>query len=136
MLKNVALGKEIVITVTNEIGILADISKILAEHGINVIAVAGYAVEAGNAKIMLVTEDNLRTKDALIKAGYTSTKENEVIIVELENKIGALKYISLKLAEAGVDIKQIYGTTCSCMCAARMIISTNNNEKALIAFKK
>jgi len=136
MLKNAQLGKEIVITVANKIGILADVSKILAEHGINIEAVAGYAEKDGNAKIMLVTADNLRASDALIKAGYKSAKENEIVILGLENKAGALKMISGILAAEGVDIKYIYGTACSGECPARMVLSTTDNEKALVAFKK
>lgn len=135
MLKQAQLGKEIVVTVVNKSGVLADMSKLLAEHGINIEAVAGYAIDK-EARIMLVTDDNLRTGDALKKAGYNSLKENEVVIVELENKPGALKYVTAKLASQGIDIKQIYGTTCSAGCPAKIILSTSDNEKALVAFKK
>jgi len=136
MLKNVQLAKEIVVTVVNKIGVLADISKLIAEHGINIGAVAGYADKDNNAKIMLVTEDNLRVTDALQKSGYKSLKESEVIVVELENKTGALKYLTAKLAAEGIDIKSIYGTTCVGTCPARMVLSTSDNEKAIVALKK
>ncbi|MDD5596198.1 MAG: ACT domain-containing protein, partial [Candidatus Omnitrophica bacterium] len=65
MIKSANLAKEIVVTVVNKIGILADISKLVADHGINIEAVAGYADKDNNAKIMLVTDDNLRVTDAL-----------------------------------------------------------------------
>lgn len=135
MLKSVELGKEIVVTVVNKIGVLADMSKLLAEHGINIEAVAGYAIE-NEAKIMLVTEDNLRTTDALRKAGYKSLRENEVVVISLENKPGALKFITAKLAAEGIDIKQIYGTACPSGCPAKIVLSTSDNEKTLVAFKK
>ncbi len=136
MLKNVQLAKEIVVTVVNKIGVLADISKLIAEHGINIEAVAGYADKDNNAKIMLVTEDNLRVTDGLQKSGYKSLKESEVIVVELENKTGALKYLTAKLAAEGIDIKSIYGATCVGTCPARMVLSTSDNEKAIVALKK
>lgn len=135
MLKGAQLGKEIVVTLVNKIGILADMSKLLADHGINIEAVAGYAV-GNEAKIMLVTDDNLRASDALKKAGYKSLKENETVILELENKPGALKYITSKLASEGIDIKQVYGTACPSGCPAKIVISTSDNEKAIVAFKK
>ncbi len=135
MVINAQLGKEIVVTVVNKIGILADMSRILADHGINIEAVAGYAKE-GEAKIMLVADDNLRTTDALKKAGYKGTKENPVVIVELENKPGALKNITAKLAAENIDIKSIYGTTCAGGCPAKIILSTTNDEKTLLIFKK
>jgi len=135
MLKNAHLGKEIVVTVVNKIGVLADMAKIMAEHGLNIEAVAGYATDS-EAKIMLVTNDNLRASDALRKAGYKSLKEHEVVIVELENKAGALKQVTGTLASQGIDIKHIYGTTCPGGCPARIVISASDNEKALVAFKK
>ena len=135
MVKQAQLGKEIVVTVSNKIGVLADMSKLVAEHGINIDAVAGYA--AGNeAKIMLVTNDNLRVTDALKKAGYNSIKEEEVVILDLENKAGALKNVLSVLAAQSIDIKHIYGTTCGGGCPAKLILSTSDNEKALVAFKK
>lgn len=136
MIKSANLAKEIVVTVVNKIGILADISKLVADHGINIEAVAGYADKDNNAKIMLVTDDNLRVTDALKKSGYKSLIETEVILVELENKTGALKYLTAKLSASGIDIKAIYGTTCAGSCPAKMIISTGDNEKALVALKK
>jgi len=135
MIKSAQLGKEIVVTVGNKIGVLADMSKLVADHGINIDAVAGYA--AGNeAKIMLVTGDNLRTVDALIKAGYKTVKEEEVVVVELENKTGALKNITAALASQSIDIKHVYGTVCAGGCPAKIVLSTTDNEKALVTFKK
>lgn len=131
-----SLGKEVVVNVANKIGILADMSKILADHGINIEGVAGYATEANTAKIMLVTEDDTRAVEALKKSGYTNAKENEVVVLALENKPGNLKIITAKLAAAGVDIKYIYGTACSGHCPAKIIMATTDNEKAVVAFDK
>lgn len=135
MISQAQLAKEIVVTVVNKIGVLADMSKLLAESGVNIEAVAGYAVNK-EAKIMLVTNDSLRAIGALKKSGYTSIKENEVVVIELEDKPGALKNITARLAAEGIDINQIYGTTCSGGCPAKLVISTTDNEKALVAFKK
>lgn len=135
MLKSAELGKELVVVVLNKIGVLVDMSKILADHGINIEAVAGYTKD-NEAKIMLVTDDNLRAKDALIQSGYKNAQENPVVIIKLENKPGALKNITARLASNNIDIKYIYGTTCSSECPARLILSTDDNEKALVVFKK
>jgi hypothetical protein len=135
MIKSAQLGKQIVVTVANKIGILAEMSKLVADHGINIEAVAGYAAN-DEAKVMLVTADNLRVADALKKAGYNAIKEEEVVIIELENKAGALKNITSVMASQGIDIKQVYGTTCAKDCPAKIILSTSNNDKAVVAFKK
>ncbi|MBN2453423.1 MAG: ACT domain-containing protein [Candidatus Omnitrophica bacterium] len=134
MIKNANLSKELVITVPNKAGILADISRILADHGINIEGVAGYEAN-GEAKIMLSVNDTLRAKDALDKAGYKNMKEHEIILVDLVNKPGALKSITAKMAAEKIDIKYTYGTTCVSGCPARIVLSTSNNEKALVLFK-
>jgi hypothetical protein len=135
MIKQAQLGKEIVVTAVNKVGVLSDMSKLLSEHGINIDAVAGYAVD-NEAKIILVTDDNVRSIDALQRVGYKSIKENEVVIVDLENKAGALKFITGKLAAEGIDIKQVYGTVCASGCPAKIILSTSDNKKSLAAFNK
>jgi hypothetical protein len=58
------------------------------------------------------------------------------VIVELEDKTGALKDIAEKLAKDDIDIKQIYGTTCPGGCPAKIVLSATDNTKALAAFKK
>lgn len=135
MIRSVRLGKEIVVTVINKIGVLADMSKLIADHGINIEAVVGYAM-GKEAVIMLVTDDNLRAMDALKKSGYNSSKEEEVVIVDLENKAGALKNITTKLASENIDIKYAYGTACSAGCPAKIVFSSNDNEKAYVTLKK
>ena len=130
----VNLGKEIVVTTDNKVGILANISKILADHGINIEGVAGYAVEK-TAKLMFVVNDTLRAKEAIAKAGYKETRENEVIIVDLQNKPGALKAVTAKLAADSIDIRYMYGTTCPTGCPARLIFATTQNEKAVVSLK-
>jgi len=138
MIKDARLGKELLVTVVNKIGILAEMSRVLADDGLNIEAVAGYAKEGNQAEIILIADDNVRARDALVKKGYKSIQERQVVIVNLENKPGTLKDITAKLAAEGIDIKYIYGTTCSCSagCPAKIILSTSNNEKAFASLKK
>lgn len=136
MVKNAALGKEIVIAVENKIGTLANISKVLADHDINLEGVAGYAMSPKEARVMIVVDDTLRAIEALGKAGYAKAKENEVVVLDLVNKAGALKTVSARLAAEGIDIRYLYGTICAGSCPARLIIATDHNERAVVALKK
>ena len=134
MVEDVKLAKEIVVAQKNEVGILANISKILADAGINIQSVAGYAVDNG-ASIMLVTENNLCAMDVLKKSGYKTVKESEVVVAELVNKPGALNGFTAKLAAAGIDIKYTYGSVCP-GCPGIIVLSTSNNDKVVALFKK
>ena len=99
-------------------------------------AVAGYAGKDDTAKIMLVTDNNSGIIGALKSAKYGSIEEREILVVELENKAGALKAITEKLAVDEVDIKQIYGTTGEGSGPAKIILSTSNNKSALESLNK
>jgi len=135
MIKAVNMKKEIVVSVANKVGVLADMCRIVADHGINVEAFVGYGM-GKEAKIHLVTADNLRASDALKKEGYKSLEEKNVVVIDLENKIGALKLVTDKVSQEYVDIKYAYGTTCASGCPATIVLSTSDNEKAFVALKK
>ena len=134
MIKSANLAKELVVTAPNKIGVLADISKILADHGINIEGVAGY-VANNEAKIMAVVDDTLRAKEAIEKGGFKSVKESEVVVIELENKPGALKALAAKLKAENIDIRYAYGTASPKEFPSRLILATTDNEKALVSFK-
>jgi hypothetical protein len=128
------MAKEIVVDVVDKIGILADISEIVADHGVNVEALAGWG-DGKKAQVMFITGDNLRAVDALKKKNYANAHEREVILLEMDNRPGVMKVITKRLADLHINIKHIYGTTCSCGGPAKMVLSTTDNEKAVIAFK-
>lgn len=135
MIKSVHLGKELTVTVINKIGVLLDIARVLAELGVNIEAVTGYTKDS-EADIMVVTDDNLRAMDALKKSGYKGVKEKPVIIIELENKPGVLRNITARLASETIDIKYIYGTSCRDNYLAKVVLSTDNDERAIVLFNK
>lgn len=135
MIKQAHLAKEIAVTVLNKIGVLADMSKIVADHGINIEAAAGYVVD-NEATVMLMTDDNLRAKEALQKKGYKNIQEKEAVVVDLENRPGVLKEITALLAGKEIDIKYLYGTACASGCPSRIVLATSDNEKALVTFRK
>ncbi|MCG8430550.1 MAG: hypothetical protein MJA29_05220 [Candidatus Omnitrophica bacterium] len=135
MIRSAHLGREIHLTVVNKIGVLADLSKTLADHGLDLEAVAGYSAGT-EARISVVTSDSLRTAEALRKAKYSNVHEQEVLILEMENKPGVLKAVTSDLARESIDINRLYATACSADCPAKLVLSTSNNEKALVVFRR
>ena len=74
MIRSVVLGEEIVITTINKVGLLADISVMLANEGINVEAAVGYEI-GRMAKLMVVTNANLKIVDQLKKKNTNPLKK-------------------------------------------------------------
>ena len=137
MIKNVTLGEEITITTPNKVGILADVAMLLSNKGVNINAILGY--ESGMmGKVFLVTDANLMIINELKKKKYKFVKETEVILVDLENKPGALKVVATEMKENKIDIKYVYLTPCTCANkgSSRMVLQTSDNEKAMALLSK
>jgi len=90
----------------------------------------------GKARVMLVVEDTRRATDLLKQKGFTALEEREEIVVELENKPGALKSVTSILAAKGINIRQIYGTMSSEKAPVRVVMATSDNQTALVTLKK
>ena len=137
MIKNITLGEEITITTKNKVGILADVSKMLSLKGINIEAALGYEVGI-KAKLLLVTNANLVIVNELKKMKYKSVKETEVLLVDLDNKPGALKVVSTEMKENKIDIRYVYLTPCTCAPggSSRMVLQTSDNERAMAVLSK
>ena len=137
MIKNITLGEEITITTKNKVGILADVSKMLANKGINIEAVLGYEV-GPTAKLLLVTNANLVIVTELKRMKYKLVRETEVLLVDIDNKPGALKVVCTEMKENKIDIKYLYLTPCTCSTrgSSRMVLQTSDNERAMAILSK
>ena len=137
MIKNVMLGEEITITTRNKVGILADVAMMLANKGINIEAVLGYEVRL-SGKLFLVTSANIVIINELKKKKYKLVKETEVLLVDIENKPGALKVVATEMKENKIDIKYVYLTPCTCAAKgySRMVLQTGDNERAMAVLSK
>ncbi len=127
------LGKEIVIKTINEIGVLAEISKALAERGVSILAVSAW-VEGAHGIIHLVTEDNLRAMDCLRQ--NFKPREDNVVIVEVPHKPGMLKRVTDSLKAEGIDIHHLYATALPGDGKCLVVFSSSYNDHALLALKK
>ncbi len=136
MIKSVMLGEALSISAKNKVGLLADISKMLADHGVNIESALGYE-SGGTAKLMIVTSANLVIINELKKKKYKSIEESEVVIVELDNKPGALKVVTTELKNAGVDIRYLCITSSSSSReGSKMVIQTSDNEETMALLSK
>jgi hypothetical protein len=124
--------KEISLSVTNDVGILAKITKIITEKGINILAACAWVENANKGIIHLVTEDNLRVMDALRAHNY-SPEELASIAVELNHKPGMLNRVCTKLSTAHVGIHYLYVSAPINEDQCLLVLSTEDNDKALIA---
>ena len=130
---NAVLDKQLIITVDNKVGTLAEVSSVVSSSGINMIAICAYAVD-NKGFIMFVTEDNNRAKELLKVKGY-NVREEEVILLSLRNKPGELQAITKKIADAGIDLTFIYGSVEKKRKVSQIVLISENNKAVLTAIK-
>ena len=122
------LVKALLAQAENKVGMLADISSAITESGVNIQGINAYAVD-DQAYFRLLVTDNEKAKEAL-EAKECQVTEQEVVAVEMPDKVGVLKETAEKLKAAGIDLSFIYGTTCNCGGDCLVVFGSNNNHKA------
>lgn len=127
-------GKGIVIKVANEIGVLNQISKLVAEKGVNVIAVHG-TVNGGVATLRVITTDNLHVGDALRARNY-EPHETDCVLVEVPNKPGVLRHVTEKLRGEAIDIHHLYATAAEASESSLVVFATSHNDRAIVVLNK
>jgi len=101
---------EIVVTAPTRVGLLADISAALAEHGIGIAAIGAYDKE-GRGELMMITSDNDAAARVLEQLGM-AVRHNDVTVLDAEDAPGTLAQAARRLADGGVNVDWVYATTC------------------------
>ncbi len=116
---------EIFVVLENKPSTLGDLCSHLAENGINIDAIG---VFQDTAKF-LVNNVNKAMK-ILSKLDYT-TELRDVLVVQLENRPGALSEMATKLGNKGINIEYCYGTLSKKKNSTAVIIDVSDIDKAI-----
>jgi hypothetical protein len=126
-LYNVKQETEIEVITPNEPGILGRVLGTLANAGVNLRALRAHS-EKKKGIFLLVTSDNKKAEKCLKELGYT-VKTNEVVTVQIDDRIGAGAEVGALLGNAVIDIDYCYGTS-SRAGKVFLVFKTNDNKKA------
>ncbi|MEM2869667.1 MAG: ACT domain-containing protein [Thermoplasmata archaeon] len=99
--------KQFSIQVRDRVGELARVTEIMANHGINIIAISSEGAGSKRPVIRIVTEDQASTRKALERAGREFTEE-EILVVKLLDRPGELAKIARRLARKAINVNSIY----------------------------
>lgn len=125
--------KQLIVTVKDKPGELAELTGCLSKEKININAFCAYVID-GDAVFYVICDDNEAAKAAFIKKGL-QVKEDEVVVVSLQNKIGALSEVSAKLKAKNINLVYCYGSACECSCPCQFVFKAQDNDKAIAALK-
>ena len=122
------MARDLTVLLEDRPGTLADMSEALGDAGINIEGICGVP-QQGKGVIHILVEDAAGARQALEVKGMNVSAEREVLIMEVEDRPGALGKISRSLANAGVNIEFIYAAT-----NTRLVVAVDDLEKARGAF--
>ncbi len=130
-------AKEITATFVDSVGLTAKVAAALAAENVNILAGTGYSASGARRKatFTLIVDDLVKAEKALDKIGADEIQDSSVILVETENKVGALERISGLIAGAGIMIYYFYSTTSSGKTAT-CVFKTADDKKTIKVLSK
>ncbi len=98
--------ERIIIMGKNEVGVLAGITGVLAQAGINVESIN--TQNAGDRGVVIMTVDDTDHALSLLnQAGYKAVSD-DAVVVRLKDEPGALAALADRLRQAGVNIQNLH----------------------------
>lgn len=123
------ITKQLAIFLDNRPGMLARVCDALAEAKINIYAIST-SDTVDHTVIRMVVSDPPKALQVFEEHG-TLVVEDDVVMIEGDNKTGSLAKIAHKLTDAGVNIEYCYCATSSISKKGLLIMRTSNSNKAL-----
>ncbi len=96
----------IIVMARNRVGVIADISRALADNGINIETISAER-QAEEGFIALTTDANDDALRALTQAGF-KTVTDDSLLVRLPDEPGALAKVAERFKDAGVNIQSLH----------------------------
>ncbi len=126
--------KQISVFVENRPGSLADFTKVLAEHNLDMRALS-LAETPDFGILRIIVEDSYETATTLKDAGYVCSI-TPVLAVEIPDHPGGLYEVVKILGENQINIEYTYAFNSRKAEAAYMVFRVGDNEKAIEALSK
>ena len=102
--------RDLCIHVPNEPGALARVAAAVSDAGVN-LAAATFTGSGHTADLHILVKHAEATRRVLEPAGLNVTDEQEVVVIEAEDRPGVLADLARKVADAGVNLNLVYVAT-------------------------
>src|SRR5438105_8484933 len=119
--------KDLTIELEEKAGTVAAAAGAVVKAGGNIEGICGCVVGGKGVGHVLVG-DPAKARQALESAGARVTGEQDVLVLDIEDKPGALGKLTRKIADAGVSLNAVYLAT-----KTRVVLGSRDIEKARAA---
>lgn len=111
-------------------GELARVGDVLGEAGANIAGLCALTSAGGQAEVHILVDDPTPAFEALTRAGIEIAAEQEVIVLRIEDRPGALGEVARKLGAAKVNLTTAYLAT-----DTRLVLAADNLADARSALR-
>jgi hypothetical protein len=116
--------RDLTILLEDRPGTMADMGEALGRAGVNIEGLCGFPCEGKGIGHILV-EDASAARRALEEIGIEVRRERQVLVLEIEDRPGALGEVSRRMANAGVNADLVYLAT-----GTRLVLGVDDIDKA------
>jgi hypothetical protein len=127
----IEIAKQLALFLANKPGTLANLCRVLAEEKINIYAITT-SDTIDHSVVRMIVDDPRKAMLAFEKFGALVV-ENDVLMIDGDNKPGSLELISRALSEARINIEYAYCATSPKARRGLLIMRPSNVPKALKA---
>ena len=122
------MAKDFVLIPDDEPGVLARIGETLGAAGVNLEGISAVTGE-GKAIVHILVEDAEHALQVLADAGFDVRAARDVLLLDIDDRPGALGAACRRLADAEVNIQQAYIAT-----GYRLVLAVDDIEAARALF--
>lgn len=124
------MATDLTLYLDDEPGELALLGDVLGKAGVNIAGLCAVTSGGGHAEVHILVHDATSAFEALEGAGIKIVEEQEVIVLEVQDRPGALAELVQKLGAAKVNLDTAYLAT-----NTRLVLGTDNlaDAKAALA---
>jgi len=115
--------QDLTITLADRPGTLAKATEAIAKAGINIEGGVGFPC-GGEGIFHVLTKDPQATRRALESAGYKIGAEQQVVVIDVEDKPGRAASLYRRIADANVNVNLTYNATNN-----RIVVGADNIKK-------
>ena len=121
------MATDLAVELNDRPGTLAALGEALGKAGVNIDGICGVPA-GGKAVVHILVDDASAARRALQQAGLSVVGEQDVLVLNLQDRPGALGEAARKIADAGVNVTLVYLAT-----GLRLVIGASDLAKARAA---
>jgi hypothetical protein len=124
------MATDLTLHLDDQPGELARVGDVLGKAGANIAGLCAVASGGGKAEVHILIDDATAAFEALHDAGIRIVAEQEVLVLDVEDRPGALGEVARELGTAAVNLTLVYLAT-----NTRLVLGADNLADARAAVR-